>query len=35
MLTGLQRRAETTQERLALIRAGHDGTGKHAFPARH
>jgi HAMP domain-containing protein len=34
-LTGLQRRAETTQERLALIRAGHDGTGKHAFPARH
>jgi HAMP domain-containing protein len=34
-LTSLQRRAETTQERLALIRAGHDGTGKHAFTARH
>ena len=31
-LTGLQQRAETMQERLALIRAGHDGTGKHAFP---
>ena len=34
-LTGLQRRAETTRERLALIRAGHDGTGRHAFPGRH
>jgi len=30
-LTGVQRRAETAQERLALIKAGHDGTGKHAF----
>ena len=30
-LLGLQRRAETMQERLAVIQAGHgDDTGKHA-----
>jgi TolA-binding protein len=30
---GLQQRAETMQERIALIKAGHGGNeGKHAFP---
>ncbi|HET6532363.1 MAG TPA: hypothetical protein VFH03_17390 [Actinoplanes sp.] len=32
----LHRRAETMQERVALIRAGHgEPTGRHAFPGRH
>ena len=29
---GLQSRAETMQERLALIKAGHDSSGRHAWP---
>lgn len=29
---GLQRRAEVMQERLSIIKAGHDDTGRHAFP---
>ena len=34
-LLGLQERAETTQERLALIKAGRgEATGKHAWPRR-
>ena len=34
-LAGVQRRAEITQEGLAVIRAGHgDGTGRHAFLGR-
>ena len=32
-LLGLQGRAETMQERLALIKAGHsDSSGKHSWP---
>jgi uncharacterized protein YlxW (UPF0749 family) len=31
----VQRRAETMQQRLTLIRAGHgEPTGRHAFPGR-
>ena len=33
-LLGLQQRGETMQERLALIKAGHDDSGKHAWPKR-
>jgi hypothetical protein len=33
-LAGLQQRAETMQERLAIVKAGHDDTGKHAFVNR-
>ena len=33
-LLGLQRRAETMEERLAVIKAGRgEDTGKHAWPA--
>jgi TolA-binding protein len=32
---GLQQRAETMQDRIALIKAGHgDGEGRHGFPRR-
>jgi TolA-binding protein len=34
-LLGLQQRAETMQDRIALIKAGHgDGDGRHAFSRR-
>ena len=34
-LLGLQQRAETMQDRIALIKAGHgDGDGRRAFPRR-
>jgi hypothetical protein len=34
-LLGLEQRTSTTQERLALIKAGHgEGTGKHAWVNR-
>ena len=34
-ILGLQQRAETMNERIALIKAGHgDETGKHAFRVR-
>jgi len=33
-LLGLQDRAGTMQERIALIKAGPDSTGRHAWPIR-
>ena len=33
-LLGLQSRAETMQERVALIKAGRDESGRHAWPRR-
>jgi hypothetical protein len=33
-LLALQGRTETMQERIALIKAGHDSSGKHAWPIR-
>ena len=33
-LLGLQGRAETMQERVALIKAGHESSGRHAWPVR-